>query len=67
MISKKFRDTLRLHHNRHYVVAQQAGIHPSTLSKLLNGIENPSENDPRVIAIGEILELSPDECFSSRK
>lgn len=63
MISKKFTKALKLHPERHYVIALQAGIHPSTLSKLVNGIAKPKPHDPRVVAVGKVLGLSPDECF----
>lgn len=46
-----------------YRLAQKAGLDPSTLSKLLCGIVRIKPNDPRVIAIGKVLGLEPEECF----
>ena len=46
-----------------YEIAHRAGISPTTLSKLVNGIETVKPNDHRIIRVAEILGLTPDECF----
>jgi hypothetical protein len=46
-----------------YRIALKAGIHHSTLSKLLCGIEIIKPNDPRVIAVAEVLGVPTEECF----
>ena len=63
MLSQKFVSTIRLHNLRSYKIAQKAGIHPSTLSKLINGIEKIYPNDKRILRIGKVLGLKPVECF----
>ncbi len=64
MISQKLWNAARLSEKRHYRIAHEAGLHPSTLSKLLCGIELAKPGDPRVIRIGEVLGLRPEECFA---
>ena len=36
---------------------------PKMPSKLINGIEIPKPGDPRVIAVGRVLNIPPNECF----
>ena len=62
MISKKLRTAIKLHAPA-YKIANQAGIHHSTLSKLLCGIEHVKPNDPRVIAVGRVLGIGAADCF----
>ena len=50
-----------------YKIAQEAGIHPSWLSKALNGIENVKRGDPRIISVGKILGVPESECFEERQ
>ena len=47
-------------------IAQLADIHPTTLSKLMNGIEVPKPDDPRVLAVGRVLGLKKDEVFEKK-
>lgn len=63
VISKKLIAKLKLGPLRQYRVALLAGLHPATLSKLVNGIEEVKPNDQRVIAIGKVLGLKECECF----
>ena len=67
MISQEWRAAVKLSPERGYQIAQKAGLHPSVLSKLLNGIEKPKLNDPRVLKVGEVLGLKPDECFENER
>ena len=66
MISKRLRYSVKLDDRRGYVIAHEAGMAPSTLSRLINGIEIVRPGDPRVIAIGHVLGIPPDECFESQ-
>ena len=50
-----------------YKIAQEAGIHPSWLSKAINGIERVKRGDPRIISVGRILGIPESECFDERK
>lgn len=63
MLSKKFVHSLKLSDRRAYQIANDAGIPPTTLSKLLNGAEPVRPKDARIIAVGKVLGLSPEECF----
>lgn len=63
MLSKKFVNSIKLSDRRAYQIANDAGIPPTTLSKLMNGIEPVHSNDARIIAVGKVLGLKPEECF----
>lgn len=63
MVSRKLIETVKLSDSKAYEIAQRAEIHPSTLSKILNGIEAVRPGDPRVLRIARILNLKPEECF----
>jgi len=65
MISEKFKISVRMSGMRAYEISHAAHIHPSTLSRLLNGAEFPKPQDPRVLAIGRVLGLTPEECFDT--
>ena len=63
MISYTMRAAIKLGDTPAYKIAQQAGINPATLSKLMCGIIPVKENDPRVIAVGKVLGIPASECF----
>ena len=63
MLSEKFRRTLKLSNKKYYQIAHESGIHPSTLSRIACGIEKVKLGDRRVISIGQVLGLLPQECF----
>ncbi len=63
MVSRKLIETVKLSDSKAYEIAHKAEIHPSTLSKILNGIEDVRKGDPRVLRIAKVLSLRPDECF----
>jgi hypothetical protein len=48
---------------KQYDIAKAAGIHPTTLSTLVHDVWPLKENDPRVLALGAVLGLKPEECF----
>ena len=62
-ISDNFLIRLKLHQLPAYQIAQMAGVNPNWLSKAINGIETVKSNDPRIIAVGQVLGLPPSECF----
>ncbi len=62
-ISAKFRIALKTSRVRMYRLAQQAGLHPSSLSKFVNGIAPVKVEDPRLLRLGALLGLRPDELF----
>ncbi len=61
--SKLLCDMIRLNKRRAYKTAYLAGLHPVTLSKLINFIEPIKRDDPRILAVGRVLGLPPEECF----
>jgi hypothetical protein len=62
-VSREFIAGVKLFPGLRWHLARQAGLHPSVLSKLVSGAEQPRIGDPRVIAVGRILGLTPRECF----
>ena len=62
-VSQRFIERVKLGKVPGYRIAHDAGIHPATLSKLITGAERVKVNDPRVLAVGRVLGLSPAECF----
>jgi hypothetical protein len=65
MVSKKLRAKVKLCRRRQYEIARAAGIHPTTLSRILNNAEPIKYSDPRVVAVGRLFGLSVAECFES--
>jgi len=66
IVSQKFIAAVKLNPRPAYEIAWEAGVNPTMLSKLLNGIERPKPDDPRVIAIGQVLNIPPNECFQEK-
>ena len=62
-ISQKLKAAVKLSDLPAYKIAQQANLDPSTLSKLICGITKIKPQDHRVIAVGHVLGIPPDECF----
>ena len=62
-LSEEFLIRLKLHELPAYKIAQQAGVNPNTLSRLINGIDPLKPQDDRIISVGKIIGLSPSECF----
>ena len=67
MISRQFISAIKLSPKRAYRIAQEAGIHPSALSKIINGIERARPNDPRVLAVAAVMGLDARECFAEEE
>lgn len=63
MISQTMRAAIKLGETPAYKIAQQAGLNPTTLSKLMCGITPVKDNDPRIIAVGKILGIPAKDCF----
>ncbi len=66
-LSRRFLAELKLHPEPAYRIAQQAGINPTMLSKLIHGAEPIRPADERILRVGKILRLEPDEVFESRE
>lgn len=65
-LSHKLLIALKTGERPQYRIAQAAGLHPSTLSKLVSGIEPVHENDVRVLRIGKVLRLPIKDLFERR-
>ncbi len=63
MVSKELKIALKLGDEPMYRIAQKAGLNPSVLSKLLCGITEVKENDSRILAVGRVLGIPPEDCF----
>lgn len=62
-ISRQFLIRLKLHESPAYKIAQRAGVNANTLSRLINGIDPVKPQDERIISVGQVIGLSPSECF----
>ena len=64
-VSRELKIRLKLDHEPAYKIAQQAGVNPSKLSKLVNGIERLRPGDDRIVRVARILGLTPERAFAS--
>jgi len=62
-LSRQFLIRLKLHDLPAYKIAQRAGVNANTLSRLINGIDPVKPQDERIISLGQVIGLSPSECF----
>ena len=62
-VSRAFKIALKLSEEPAYLIAQRAGLNPTTLSKLISGAERLRRDDPRIVAVGRELGLTAAECF----
>ena len=46
-----------------YKICLEAGVHPTTWSRLRRGAESAKENDQRLISIGACVGVPPELCF----
>jgi hypothetical protein len=63
MVSRRLKVRVKLSRLKAYQIAHVAGLHPSTLSRILHGVEKVSDGDSRVVAIGKVVGLDPEQCF----
>ena len=63
MVSQDLIKAIKLASEKNYVIAHKAGIHPSTLSKIINGIERVKRGDERVLRIGRAVGLKEADLF----
>ena len=67
MISNKLKAAIKLSPIPAYKIAQEAELDPSTLSKMVCGITRIKSGDSRILKVGQILGIQPDECFEKEK
>ncbi|MFC1864174.1 hypothetical protein ACFL1Z_09520 [Thermodesulfobacteriota bacterium] len=65
MISNKLKIAIFLDDRKSYQIAHEAGLHPATLSKLVNGIERVKPGDPRVLKVGRVVGIKREDCFDT--
>jgi hypothetical protein len=54
----------RCNGKRQYEIAREAdNLHPVVFSSLINDSRPVRPDDPRVLAIGKVLGLAPEDCF----
>jgi hypothetical protein len=62
-VSGRIVAAVRLHPLRAYVIAHRCGLNPSTLSKLVNGIDWVALGDERVLRLAAFLGIPAAEAF----
>jgi hypothetical protein len=62
-VSQEFKNAVKLAPKRAYQIAHEAGLHPTTLSRIVCGIELVKMMDPRVLKVAEVLGIPPENCF----
>jgi hypothetical protein len=65
-VSRDFLIALKLADEPMYRIAMRAGLHPSTLSKIITGAERLAPSDRRVLAVAKVIGLPADQCFAPR-
>ena len=65
IMSEKLRVAIKLSPLRAYVIARDAEIKSSTLSKWINGIESIRPDDPRLARLAQVMGMSEEECFEA--
>jgi len=63
-VTDNFKARLWLDNRKAWKIAVEAGVNPTVLSRIVGGHEKLRANDDRVVRIGKILGLSPDQCFN---
>ena len=63
MVSQKFLQSIRTSGIPIYKIAYEAGLRPGNLYKITSGIDIPTAGDKRVISVGHVLGLQPEDCF----
>ncbi len=64
-ISREFKARLKLADQPAYKIANQAGVNPTTLSKLVNGIEPVKPQDERIGRVAAVLGMAASEAFEA--
>ncbi len=62
-LSKTLIAAIKLDNRKDYLIAHEAGLHPSTLSRMLNGGEKIKPRDERVLRLSRVLGICEDSLF----
>jgi len=63
--SRKFLIELKFHPEPAYRLAQASDLDPSILSAWISGIRSPREDDPRILKLAALLQVSCNEIFEA--
>jgi hypothetical protein len=64
-LSKRLLIALKTSDVRHYRLAHEIEVHPSTLSCWINGISSVPRDDPRILKLGALLGVPAGDCFEA--
>jgi hypothetical protein len=67
-LSERFKDAVYIYTRKirpQWQLASIAGVSPEALSRLINGRLPVRPGDPRIVRVGAVLGLEPDECFEA--
>jgi transcriptional regulator with XRE-family HTH domain len=65
-VSRRLFEAVKLHDEPGYRIAQRAGLTASVLSNLLHGAVRIRPQDPRVLAVAEVVGVPPERAFEHR-
>lgn len=63
MLSAKFVSAFNTATMPKYKIARAAGVHPITIWKLINNYQVVHDGDARLVRVGALLGLKPEEIF----
>jgi hypothetical protein len=63
MVSREFKVAVKMADVPAWRIAYAAGVHPNVLSKIMSGAIRVKPGDARVVRVGGIIGLTPEECF----
>ena len=63
MLSEKFFQALQKTGKPYHKIAWEAGLKPYQVYKLTAGIDRPSSDDPRIVALCDYLNIPIDEAL----
>lgn len=63
-VSENLKKAVKRDDRPDYEIARLAGMGQAKLSQFINNMVVVHEKDPRVIAIGNIVGVNPEDCFA---
>ena len=64
MLSIRLTHAIRLSPERNWRIAARSGLHSTTLSRWLNGVETPRPDDARLLILGDLMGVPGDELLA---
>ena len=62
-LSRKLIAAVRGSGRPQYLLARAAGLHPVALSDLMRGARDCKSGEPRIVRLGGLVGVAPEECF----